>query len=76
MDEDKLREWGFINSWERKLREAAAEDFWCLLGATKITEAGSFESAQQSSSCRAFLSGKLLEACSESISCPIKFRRQ
>lgn len=64
MDEDKLREWGFISSWERKLREESVEDFCCLLGVTKITEPSSFETAQQriqqSSSCRAFLSGKLL----------------
>lgn len=61
MDEDKLRECGFISSWERKLREESVKDFCCPLGATKITEPGSFESAQQrtqqSSSCRAFLSG-------------------
>lgn len=33
MDEDKLRERGFINSWERKLKEESSEDFcfsWVL----------------------------------------------
>lgn len=47
MYEERLREWGLISPWKRRLREELTEDYCYLLGGVKTTELDFSESAQQ-----------------------------